>query len=278
MTPIRLLTPDPGWKNAADIAEIAQQIAVLRGLGLVFETKPWTDPAAADHPGLIIPLMAWGYHQRQAQWLDLLDRLGGCRVLNPVSVLRWNWDKAYLIELAQKHVPVVPTLSVAALEQADLATARAQFGTADLVIKPPISAGADGTYLLRDHAPAPQAALGKPTMIQPMMPAIASEGEFSLIWFGGAFSHAVLKTPQSGDFRVQSQFGGTDQAVTPEPAALACAQAALACAPEPVAYARVDMVRDATGGFAIMELELIEPYLWLDLAPDGGRGFVAALA
>jgi hypothetical protein len=110
-----------------------------------------------------------------------------------------------------------------------------------------------------------------------MMPAITSEGEYSLLYFGGQFSHAILKTPQNGDFRVQAQFGGTDVTVTPEQAALAVAAAALAATPEPVAYARVDMVRNGDGGFALMELELIEPYLWLDRAPDGGQAFVDAL-
>ena len=277
MTRILLLTPDPSWKVAADIAEIEHQLAIIDGLGLEFKTQPWTDLSGYENHDLIVPLMAWGYHQLLPQWLSLLDRLAQHKVLNPVSVLRWNWDKAYLLELAGRGVPVVPTLGFDAFSQADLEAARAHFGTADLVIKPPVSAGADGTFLLLGDAPAPAMSLGQRMLVQPMMPAIASEGEFSLIYFGGSFSHAVLKTPQSGDFRVQSQFGGTDIAVTPEPAALAAASAALACTPEPTAYARVDLVRDSGGGFVLMELELIEPYLWLDSAPDGGIAFVGAL-
>jgi glutathione synthase/RimK-type ligase-like ATP-grasp enzyme len=276
MSALLILTPDPDWVD--DAAEIVHQLATFRALGLDFVHQPWTDHSGLGDHDLVLPLMAWGYHQLPEQWLELLDELEGHRVLNPVSVLRWNTDKAYLLDLAAKGVPVVPTLSFDALTQDDVATARAAFGSADLVIKPPVSGGADGTFLLRNNAPAPPEALGLRTLAQPMMPAITSEGEYSLLYFGGQFSHAILKTPQNGDFRVQAQFGGTDVTVTPDPAALAVAAAALAATPEPVAYARVDMVRDGEGGFALMELELIEPYLWLDRAPDGGRGFVAALS
>ncbi len=275
MSRLLILTPAPDWGD--DAGEIDHQLAAFKRIGFAFDQKPWTQSGDLAGYDQIVPIMAWGYHQMPARWLALLDDLAGLPVLNPVSVLRWNSDKAYLLDLATKGVPVVPTLSFDALAQGDLATARAHFGGDDLVIKPPMSGGADGTYLLRGAAPAPTEALGKRTLVQPMMPHITSEGEFSLIFFGGQFSHAILKTPLSGDFRVQAQFGGTDRRVTPEPAALAAALAALAQTPEPAAYARVDLIRDAQGGFALMELELIEPYLWLDHAPDGGRGFVAAL-
>jgi glutathione synthase/RimK-type ligase-like ATP-grasp enzyme len=278
MNRVLILTPDPDWNDEG--SEIEHQLELFKSIGLHFDVQPWTDHTHLGGYDLIVPIMAWGYHQLPEQWLALLDRLAGQRVLNPVPVLRWNWDKAYLLDLASRGVPVVPTLSFDALTRADLTAARAHFasdgGGDDLVIKPPVSGGADGTYLLRAGTDAPAGALGLRTLVQPLMPAITREGEYSLIYFGGQFSHAILKTPRSGDFRVQAQFGGTDRTVTPEPAALAVAAAALAATPEPVAYARVDLVRDGPG-FALMELELIEPYLWLDRAPDGGQGFVAAL-
>jgi len=272
---ILLLTPDPGWGDDAD--EIAHQLALLRDLGLDCATRPWTAAGDLTDFALVTPLMAWGYHQHPAAWNALLDTAAALRLANPVSILRWNGDKAYLGELAGKGVDIVPTQFVDELEQGHLAEARLRFDTDDLVIKPPVSAGADGTYLLRDGALAPDASLGQRMLIQPMIPAITTEGEFSLFLFGGRYSHAVLKTPRSGDFRVQAQFGGTDVAVDPPAAAKALAEAALAAAPEEVLYARVDMVRDSAGMFRLMELELIEPYLWLDRAPDGGAHFVALL-
>jgi len=115
-------------------------------------------------------------------------------------------------------------------------------------------------------------------LIQPMIPMIASEGEFSLIYFAGRFSHAVLKIPQAGDFRVQEQFGGREIGVDVAAEALALADAALAAAPGELCYARVDMVRGNAGDLLLMELELIEPWLFLDHARDGGAAFVAAVA
>ena len=97
------------------------------------------------------------------------------------------------------------------------------------------------------------------------------------MFFGGAFSHAIVKRPKAGDFRVQPHLGGSEQPCDPPPGAEALARAALAAAPAPAAYARVDMIADANGQLRIMELELIEPALWLEHAPDGGASYVAAI-
>jgi hypothetical protein len=159
----------------------------------------------------------------------------------------------------------------------DLVSAREAFGADDLVIKPSISAGADGTYRLSSEEPIPFDVLEREMLIQPMMTSIASEGEFSLFHFGGQFSHAILKMPTSGDFRVQEQFGGRDVAVDVPAAARILAEAAIAVAPSAPLYARTDMVRDNDGAFRIMELELIEPALFLNHAPDKGALLATAV-
>jgi hypothetical protein len=115
-------------------------------------------------------------------------------------------------------------------------------------------------------------------LIQPVMAGIHNPGEFSLFYFDGHFSHAILKRPAAGDFRVQDQFGGTDVAVDAPAEARALAAAALAACPLAPTYARVDMVGDADGVLHIMELELIEPALFLHHAPDGGAAFAAAIS
>ena len=126
-------------------------------------------------------------------------------------------------------------------------------------------------------APIPTDALGQRRLVQPLMPGILADGEYSLFFFGGAFSHAIVKRPASGDFRVQEQFGGRETRWDASDPARLLAAAALAAAPAPPVYARVDMVGDAAGVLHIMELELIEPSLFLHHAADKGAAFGRAV-
>lgn len=261
-------------------AAFARKAAALTGAGLIVEQRVWTDPGDLSGYDLILPLFAWGYQRDVAAWYALLDRLEAeaLPVANPVPVLRWNSDKAYLGELGAKGVSVVPTVEVAALDDANLAAAIAELATDDVVIKPAISGGADGTHRLAAGDAIPADALGQRRLVQPLMPGILTEGEFSLFFFGSNFSHAIVKRPAAGDFRVQEQFGGRETAWDASDAAQALAAAALAAAPAPPVYARVDMVGDAAGRLHIMELELIEPSLFLHHAPDKGAAFGTAVA
>ena len=275
---VAILVPVPDyyerWKPA-----FARKSAALTAAGLIVEQRVWTGPGDLSGYDLILPLFAWGYQRDVAAWYALLDRLEAeaLPVINPVAVLRWNSDKAYLAELGQAGVTVVPTVEVAALDDAGLADARARLGADEVVIKPAISGGADGTHRIAPGAPIPADAVGQRRLVQPLMPGILTEGEFSLFFFGGKFSHAIVKRPASGDFRVQEQFGGREEPWEPNADALSLAAAALAAAPAPPVYARVDMVGDATGKLHIMELELIEPSLFLHHAPDKGAAFGKAI-
>lgn len=266
------LTRYDDWQDQAVVIE-----PLLVAHGLVVEWRAWTDPAPIE-ADLVLPLMAWGYHRALPRWYEQIDRWQGARFLNPLEVLRWNTDKRYLLELQRKGVAIVPTQVHQGLDDAALAEARSVFGTADLVVKPPVSAGSDHTWLLRDGAPCPVEAQGLAMLVQPMMPMIASEGEYSLFWLAGEFAHAIVKRPKSGDFRVQGQFGGQSQAVQPPPAARALALATLEAIEADLLYARIDMVGDGRGGYALMEIELIEPWLSLDRTADGGKAFAAAIA
>ena len=262
------------WQGA-----FARKAAALAAAGLLVEQRVWTDPGDLAGHELILPLFAWGYQRDVARWYGLLDRLAAeaLPVVNPVPVLHWNSDKAYLTDLAAKGVAVVPTVEVAALDAAALTEARAALGTEELVIKPAISGGADGTHRIAPGAPIPADALAQRRLVQPLMPGILTEGEFSLFFFGGRFSHAIVKRPAAGDFRVQEQFGGRETAWEASDAARTLAAMALAAAPVPPVYARVDMVGDAAGCLHVMELELIEPSLFLHHAPDKGAAFGAAV-
>jgi glutathione synthase/RimK-type ligase-like ATP-grasp enzyme len=265
------LTRYDDWQDQAVVIE-----PLLVAHGLVVEWRAWTDPAPIE-ADLVLPLMAWGYHRDLPRWHAQLARWQGSRFLNPLDVLRWNTDKRYLLELARKGVAIVPTRYHDHLADADLADARGAFGTNDLVIKPPVSAGSDHTWLLRGDATCPDDAAGRAMLVQPMMSAIASEGEYSLFWLAGRFAHAIVKRPAAGDFRVQGQFGGQSQAIDPPEAARALALATLAAIDADLLYARIDMVGDGRGGYCLMEIELIEPWLSLDRTADGGQAFAAAV-
>jgi glutathione synthase/RimK-type ligase-like ATP-grasp enzyme len=277
---IAILCPVPEYEE--DWSHIRANYARLFGEGAAF--VDWTKADGLADFDLVTPLLAWGYQRDTSKWFALLDYMEaeGLPICNPVSVLRWNSDKCYLAELAAAGIATVPTRMSDALDQAALDDARSAFGSDTLVIKPPISGGADGTFrLCKDDTP-PAGVAGRRMMIQPFLPSIAAEGEYSLFYFSGTFSHSIIKRPAAGDFRVQDQFGGYEVAVDAPDAAKALAEASLIATAaitktDALAYARVDMLRDGDGNFRLMELELIEPSLFLQFAPDNGAAFADAI-
>ena len=265
--------PEP-WRWAFDV-----EAQALIGAGADVEPVSWTEAGELAGFDLVLPLVAWGYHLRYDAWLAFLDRVeaSGIAMLNPPALLRWNGDKSYLAELADSGVPTVPTLAVESCCDADLEEARRRFGTEWLVIKPPVSASASGTHRLGPNEDLPADSRRRPMIIQPLIEEIARTGEFSLMLFDGEFSHAVVKRPAAGDFRVQPHLGGVTLPSKAPPGAETLARHALAAAPARATYARVDIVPDDEGVLRIMELELIEPALFLDHAPDGGAAFTRAI-
>ncbi|WKL57812.1 hypothetical protein Q1W73_02180 [Asticcacaulis sp. ZE23SCel15] len=254
----------------------------LYDLDLDVFDQPWSEPVGKAYD-LICPLVAWGYHNAPDDFRRALAQIKakGHRLLNPAEIVSWNVDKRYLRDLAQAGVRTIPTAFVDQLTPENMATARADFGQDALVLKPVVSAGAKNT-LIWEGADVPAEAPQSEAMIQPLMRAIQTEGEWSLLFFGGAFSHAVLKTPKAGDFRSQPDYDAHLRMETPPYEALQLAYDALDfVGRDQVLYARVDMVRDDMGRFCLMELELIEPDLYLkydDDAPERlAKAFAAAL-
>ncbi len=275
---IAVLVPDPGYEEPWAWAYDIEAQALEQG-GCTVVPIPWTEFRSPHGFDLVMPLVAWGYHLDYARWLALLDRAEAERwpMINPPALLRWNSDKAYLAELADLGVPTVPTLAVEACGDADLEEARRRFDSEWLVIKPPVSASATGTHRLGPLDDLPADSRSQPMIVQPLIEEIARTGEFSLMLFDGEYSHAVVKRPKSGDFRVQPHLGGVTLPTAPPPGGIELAQTALACAPTPATYARVDMVPDNDGTLLVMELELIEPSLFLDDAPSGATAFTNAV-
>ena len=274
---VAVLVPAPGYKEPWDWA-FDVEAGVLQRAGIEVVARPWTEAGDLADFDLVMPLVAWGYHFDPPRWHALLDRLERESVpaANPVPLLRWNSDKRYLAELGELGISVIPTRLIEALDEAALAEARDDYGST-LVIKPPVSAAADGTHKLGPDDPLPASSLGRTMMVQPFLPSVAEEGEYSIMLFGGRFSHAIVKRPKAGDYRVQPHLGGTEEPCDAPAGAIELAHSALAAAPAEATYARVDMVRDSAGALAVIELELIEPALWLQHAPDGGESFASAV-
>jgi glutathione synthase/RimK-type ligase-like ATP-grasp enzyme len=233
------------------------------------EGTDWQDFAA------VLPLLAWNYPKQVALFLRRLAEIeaSGVPLFNPAAVVRTNMDKGYLAELAARGAPVPKTLSVEACTPAIILSSFDQLEADEIIIKPRIGAGAWRQARLKRGEAIPEADILPPdaALIQPFLTAVTDEGELSLLYFGGVFSHALMKRPKAHDYRTQGQYGAIETGIPAPPEALRAAQAILALAsPTPLAYARVDLVRGPTGEWLLMELELIEP--WLYLKHDGAGG------
>lgn len=218
----------------------------------------------------------WDYTDYPAEFLARLEDLAaaGVQVCNPPEVVRWNADKGYLAELAKRGAPSIPTLWPNDPGEAEIHAAFAHFGCDRVVVKRRVGAGAVGQFSFVRGDPALAGwRMGHAAMVQPFLPAIQQEGELSLIFIAGMFSHALWKRAVPGDYRIQSLYGGTEHAVTPDAADLTQAEAVIAMLPfeAPTLYARIDMVRGLDGQMALIEAELIEPYLYPRQGPQLGE-------
>jgi glutathione synthase/RimK-type ligase-like ATP-grasp enzyme len=258
---------------------------LLEELGISYELLAWSDPdvewSRFTH---VLIKSTWDYFDYYPEFLVWLDKLEALEtsVLNPVATLRWNSSKNYLLELKAKGYPCVAGQILPKGTTTTLQSLHDALGFETLVVKPLVSGGAKNTLKITRGA-------GKELedkiasllqeedfLVQPYIPEIVAVGEYSLIFFNGVFSHAVLKSPAADDFRVQHYFGGTIQEITPDSKMLASAQALVTSFAKDSLYARVDGVV-IEGVFHLMELELIEPYLFLGLSEKAIPNYKAAL-
>ncbi|HVL78055.1 MAG TPA: hypothetical protein VM346_02090 [Sphingomicrobium sp.] len=261
------------------VDELMLQVA-LRELGIDARIAAWDDVTAdwSDLDAVIIR-STWNYHLRPEAffaWIEQLDK-AGVDVWNRPSLLRWNAHKRYLADLEARGIAVVPTRWISMDGEFDLRELFRETGWNEVVVKPAISASAHQTYRLGPDrcTLTPEelaAASGHDFLVQPFLEEVSS-GELSLIFIDGDFSHAVIKFPQAGDFRVQRHCGGREERFVPPVPFIDEARQVLAAAGEIPLYARVDAVVRG-GRLLVMELELIEPSLFLTLS-DGGAGRLA---
>lgn len=254
----------------------------LKKLGWNVETVSWRDKAVEwnDFEAVVIRT-TWDYQREPEAFLNVLRKIdkSKARLENPLKIVEWNLSKLYLSELENAGIKIVPTVwGEEKITEYLFKNWLLHFGSDELVIKPIVSATAEFTYRLKDFTPElKEVFAARKYMVQPFMPNIVSEGEFSLFYFGGEYSHTILKTPKPKDFRVQEEHGGIIQSVEPNAKLLEAGRKVFEfIAPAPL-YARVDFVRDWAEDFALMELELIEPALYFRMDKQAparfARGF-----
>lgn len=225
----------------------------------------------------------WDYHDKHEEFLAWTRAVAGeTRLFNPPELVAWNSEKTYLRELTAAGVPTVPTVWSEPGKEFDVEAALAERGWAEAVIKPAVDLGAKNLCRVRaatgEAASALEATLERgEAMIQPYLPSLESEGELSLIYIDGKLSHAVRKRPAAGDFRVQSIWGGSVEPTDPTPEAIEIADRALGFLDESPLYARVDLVAGLDEDLRLIELELIEPNLYLSTHPIAAQRLAQAV-
>jgi glutathione synthase/RimK-type ligase-like ATP-grasp enzyme len=283
--PLIALATGADWPDLDE--DSAPLVPALRERGIDVELPVWTDAAVAwERYDAIIVRSVWDYFDRAQEFAAWIDRIeGAASVFNPPSVLRWNAHKAYLRDLDERGVAVVDTLWADEGTRLDLAGALADHGWDDAIFKPAVAGGAEGLVRVRsaDEAQAAQPQLDAQlregdVLVQPFLPSIETEGELSLFFAAGEHTHTIRKRPKAGDIRVQPEWGGTPDVVAAPPDAVDVARAATQHAPDELLYARVDLVRAGDGSLRLIELEVIEPRLFLRMAPEATARYADAIA
>ncbi|MGO9125911.1 MAG: ATP-grasp domain-containing protein [Terriglobales bacterium] len=259
-------------------------IAPLAKRGIQAKAAVWSDPSVNwTEADAVLIRSCWDYHLRLREflaWINALEQ-AKVRMWNPPAMLRWNANKVYLRELEKRGVPIIPTLWPE--PGFDLKQELQRLNWKQAVVKPRVSATAHRTLLTTpDTIDAAQTLIndlirGPGTMVQEFLEEVQSRGEWSLIFFSGQFSHVVLKTPKPGDFRSQEEFGGDIRNARPSESLIQAAARAIAAVGSTPLYARVDGI-ESCGQFRLMELELIEPALYLKLAAGAAERFAEAIA
>jgi glutathione synthase/RimK-type ligase-like ATP-grasp enzyme len=233
----------------------------------------------------VIIRSTWDYQEDAELFMQVLSEIenSGTVLLNSLDIAQWNINKNYLQEVELKGAKIIPTIWLENFDYLLLGGYFEHFKTEQLVVKPTISANSDNTFWLKkqnfqaDKKLLESSLANRQLMVQPFIPAIVEEGEYSLFYFADKYSHCILKTPKKGDFRVQEEHGGILQSIKPGPSLLSAAQKALKSIPEKVLYARIDLV-EYKGEYLLMEIELIEPSLYFNLDEQAATRFAKSFA
>ncbi len=272
----------PGAPNRRrDAFEHDQMMACLRS---AFEAHSasiidlaWDDKNAdwKEFDAVIIGT-AWDYPDRLEEFLAALGTIASVtRLFNSPAMVKWNSRKTYLQALGDKGAALIPTLWIDRSSEDAISAAFDAFDTDQIVLKRQVGASAEGQHRLHRHDRVPQ--MTEPMMVQPFLESITSEGEYSFVFIDGAFCHAVIKKPAKDDYRIQATYGGTEAPINASPEDAAVAAKVLSALDENPLYARVDMLRGEDGNLLLIELELVEPFLYPQQGPELGERIYEAV-
>ena len=269
-----------GWFIDSDLA-----IPSMQALLWTIDTVPWRGAGTDWHRYDAVYIgTPWDYPEDVDRFMRLLEQIdaSGPVLVNPVELVRWGLAKTYLRDLEAKGADIVPSAWYEQLSPGQLHSCFDELGSDRIVIKPVVSTNATDTFLLESHEASRLEPLlqqrfeNRAFVAQPFIRNVQVEGEFSLFYFGGVYSHAIQKVPRAQDFRVQEEHGASILAIEPEPALAACAGKILQLVDPLPVYARCDLVRGTDDRFLLMELELIEPSMYLRMNADAPQRFAQA--
>lgn len=258
---------------------------ILTELGISHEIQAWSDPKVdwSSYSHLLIK-STWDYFDFYPDFLAWIEKIKalGIPVLNDLDLVRWNSSKDYLLEIESQGFPTIAGVILEKGSQPTLENIKKKLSSDTIVVKPLVSGGAKNTLKIpvsewsNFEEKITELVQEEAFLAQPYVNEVAEVGEYSLIFFNQQFSHAVLKTPAKSDFRVQHYFGGTIQEIHPEAHLLESCQKLIDAFGKGTLYGRVDGVQ-IDGVFHLMELELIEPYLFLGLSDQAIPNYREAL-
>lgn len=257
----------------------------LNNLGWEVEEVSWRKEFVNwnNYPAVIVR-STWDYQSDPINFVRVLEEINksSAHLENNISILKWNMNKRYLFDLEKMGVRIVNTLWRKNILLDDAEKYFDYLNVKEIILKPNISACAENTFRLnKDNFTMELNSLqsvfaNRDFMVQPFMKNIIEEGEYSLLFFNGEYSHTNLKKPKENDFRVQAEHGGIFTRVEPEDKLLNCAKDIIRKINPLPLYARVDLVRTEDNEFALMELELIEPSLYLQVDENAPKRFATA--
>jgi glutathione synthase/RimK-type ligase-like ATP-grasp enzyme len=252
-------------------------VKFLKEEGHDIQVISWSSEAEWSKFDCAIIRTTWDYVKRHVEFVEKLKFIGTqTKLYNDIKTVEWNIHKGYLLELEKKGVMIVPTIMFKNNEPLNIP---AHWKNEKFVVKPAISATSYQTHVLDKEkilSGSFRNDLGPGDWLcQPFVPHIV-DGEFSLVYFGKKFSHALAKVPKSGDFRVQEEFGGEVLPYKPSEKLLALGEKIMSEIPDDLLYGRIDVI-PFENHYALMELELIEPSLYFRTSKDSPQNFIKAL-
>ncbi len=269
-----------GWEIDSDLT-----FEPMQALSWSIDMVPWRSAGVDwNQYDAVYICTPWDYPDDPEKFLALMEVIDGSSAIlvNDISLVRWTMAKTYLRDLESRGAAIVPSSWYDKFDSEVLPGLFDAHDTDRIVIKPVVSTNAHSTFLL--HRDLPTNVLSalettfaaRPFVVQPFVEKVQDEGEYSLFFFSNKFSHAILKTPKDQDFRVQEEHGARIESVVPESALFETAASVLSLVQPIPVYARCDFIRGPNGQFLLMELELIEPSLYLRMEPGAARRFAKA--